>query len=142
MNNIWEEISIYIGKKAQNKLHRYVRGNIDLLKVRCGIYRTNYCYACHWIILSYKTLFIYWMLLWVLTYIYPIQVFGISLTRFNEFKAFWTCYFTSPLEKYVYYFWKVRGIIDGFNESRRHISFGMKRIVDVSKSYTQCITNP
>ena len=46
----------------------------------------------------------------------PLQVFGVYLTRFKEFKAFLPCSFTSPLIKGIYKFWKVQGLIDGFNK--------------------------
>ena len=45
----------------------------------------------------------------------PLQVCGISLTRFKEFKKFWPCSFVDPSVKAIDNFWKVRGLIDGFN---------------------------
>ena len=53
-----------------------------------------------------------------------LQVCGISLTRFKEFKKFWPCSFVDPLVKVTDNFWKIRGLIDGFNESRRQIASG------------------
>ena len=45
----------------------------------------------------------------------PLQVCGISLTRFMEFRKFWTCSFVDPLVKGRNNFWKIRGLIDRFN---------------------------
>ena len=53
---------------------------------------------------------------------------------FKEFKAFWTCYFTSTLVKIIDNFYKLRGIIDGFNESRKQILFGVVETTDESMS--------
>ena len=53
----------FFGNKSQTKLHRDLCGNIDLKKVCCDLYYPHCCYDFHWIILSYTTLFIYWMLL-------------------------------------------------------------------------------
>ena len=61
--NIWKETLIFFGKNSRTKLHRYVRGNTYLHKGCCDLYFHCYCYACHLIILSYKTSFISWMLL-------------------------------------------------------------------------------
>ena len=91
------------------------------------IYCTHYCYTRHWTILSYATLFIYWMLLLVLNSLYPLQVFGIYLAIFKELKVFWTYYFTSLLLKGKDNFWKVWGIIDRFNKLRSYIASGMKK---------------
>ena len=49
------------GKNPPTKLQIDVRGSTDLNKVCCDLYCPFYCYACHQIILSYTTLFIYWM---------------------------------------------------------------------------------
>ena len=91
----WHKLLIDIPKSscriASPKIRRDVCGNTDLYKVCCAHYCRFYIYACHWIILSYTNFFISWMFLWVLTFLYLLQVWGISLTRFNEFRTFWPC---------------------------------------------------
>ena len=72
--------------------------------------------------LSYPNLLIYWMLFWVLTYLYTLQVCNIYLTMFKEFKYFWPFSFTYPSVKGIDNFWKVRVIIGRFNESCRQIA--------------------
>ena len=49
----------------------------------------------------------------------PLQVCGISLTKFKEFRTFFPCSFVDPLVKGTDKFWKIRGLVDRFNESRR-----------------------
>ena len=56
-----------------------------------------------------------------------LKVCGISLTRFNKFRRFWQCSFVDPLVKVTDNFWKIRGLIDGFNESRRQIYSGREK---------------
>ena len=56
-----------------------------------------------------------------------LQVCGISLIRFKEFRTFWPCYFVDTLVKVTDNFWEIRGLIDGFNESRRKIASGVVR---------------
>ena len=51
-----------------------------------------------------------------------LQVCGIYLTRFKEFRTFWPCYFVDLLVKVIDNFWKIRGLIDGFNELCRKIA--------------------
>ena len=58
-HKIWSELPKYSRKMAPTKLRRDVRGNTNLYKVCCDIYRTFYIYACHGIFLSYTTSFIY-----------------------------------------------------------------------------------
>ena len=70
-HNIWSGIPKTFGKKPPTKLQRDVCGNTDLNKVCWNLYRTFYCYDFHMIILSYTTLFVSWMFLWVLTSLYP-----------------------------------------------------------------------
>ena len=72
----------------------------------------------------------------------PLQVCGISLTSFNDFKAFWTCSFTNPTVKGIYNFWKVRGLIDGFNNSCRQIVSGLVRNANESISAIHYHTTP
>ena len=103
-------------------------GTHILIKVCCDFYFLHYCYACHWSILSYTNLFIYWMLLWVITSLYPWKVCAISSRRFKGFRAFWPCTFTSLLVKGRDNFWKVWEIINGFNKSCRHIDSGVEKL--------------
>ena len=109
---LWSEITKYFYNKEPTKLLRDVRGYTVLYKVWCGLYCHFYIYACHWIILSHTTLFIYWIFLQVLTYIFPLQVCGIYLTRFNEFRTFRPCSFVDTLVKCTDNFWKFCGLID------------------------------
>ena len=124
---LWSEVPKASCRMASTKLRRNIRGNTDLYKVCCDIYWNFYIYAWHWVILSYTTSFISWMFLWVLNSIYPLQVCGISLTRFKKFRTFLPCYFIDPSVKGTNNFWKIRGLIGGFNNSRRHIASGVKK---------------
>ena len=112
---------------STTKLPRDVHGNTSLYKLFCAHYRIFNIYACHWIILSYTTSFISSISLWVNTSFYPLQVCGIFLTRFNEFRIFCPSSFVYPLVKGTNNFWKVRGLIDEFNGSRIHISYGVEK---------------
>ena len=47
------------------------------------------------------------------------------MTRFKEFKAFFPYFFTTPKVKGIDNFWKVQGIIGGFNDSNRQIASGV-----------------
>ena len=71
-----------------------------------------------------------------------LQVCGISLTRFKEFRKFWPCYFVDPLVKVTDDFWKIHGLIDGFNESRRQIASWREKTADESMSAIQFHTTP
>ena len=71
-----------------------------------------------------------------------LQVCGISLTRFKEFRKFWPCSFVDPLVKVTDNFWKIRGLIDGFNESRRKIASGKDKTTDESISDIRFCTTP
>ena len=66
----------------------------------------------------------------------------ISLTRFKEFRKFWTCYFVAPLVTDTDKFWKIRGLIEGFNELCRHIASGVGKTADESMSVIKFRTNP
>ena len=66
------------------------------------------------------------MFILVLTSLYPLQVCSISLTRFKEFSIMFTNYFVDPWVKGTDNFWKIRGLVDGFNESRRQIASGVE----------------
>ena len=61
LHKICSEIPKTVGQKPQNKLHRDVCGNTYIHKLCCDIYRPFYIYYLHFIVLSYTTLFIYWM---------------------------------------------------------------------------------
>ena len=98
------------------------------IKVCFDHYRPFYRYACHWIVLYYTTAFISWMFIWVLTYIYPLQVCGILLTRFKEFSTFCPRYFIDLLVKSTDNLWKICRLIDKFNDSRRHIASGVEKL--------------
>ena len=126
VQKLWSEIPKYFGNKAPTKLQRDVRGNTNLYKACCDHHRHFYIYASYWIILSYTTLFSSWMFLWVLTSIYLLHIYGISLTRFNCFSTFWPCYFVDPLVKVADDFWKVRGFIDGSKIFSREIYSGVE----------------
>ena len=117
----------YFGNKAPTKLRRDVRGNTDLYKICCDLYRPFYIYACHWIILSHTTSFVSWVFIWVIASLYPLRFFCISLTRFKEFRTFWPCSFIYPSVKGTDNFCKVHGLIYGFNELRRQITSGLEK---------------
>ena len=78
-------------------------------------YRTQLC-SFHGCFFDYLPMFLH------------LQVCGISLTRFKEFRTFWTCSFFDLLVKGTNNFWKVRGLIDGFNELRRKIASGKEKL--------------
>ena len=61
-----------------------------------------------------------------------LQVCGISLKRFKEFRKFWPCSFVDLLVKGSDNFWKICGLIDGFNESGRQIDSGVGKTADES----------
>ena len=71
-----------------------------------------------------------------------LQVYGISLTSFKEFRTFWTCYFVDPLVKGTDNFWKIRGLIDGFNELHRKIASGKEKTAYESMIAIQFCTTP
>ena len=96
-------------------------------KVCCDLYRNFYIYAWNLIILSYTNSFISSVYLWVLTSHYTLHVCCISLKRFKQFRLFWPSSFVDPLIKGTNNFWKVRGLIDGFNEFLRQIASGVER---------------
>ena len=64
------------------------------------------------------------------------------MTRFKEFRIFWPCSFVDPLVKVTDNFWKICGLIDGFNESRRHIASGREKTADESMSAILLRTTP
>ena len=46
-HKLWEEIHTYVCNKVLNKIHRYINGNTDVLKVHCDIYHNNSSLLCH-----------------------------------------------------------------------------------------------
>ena len=64
------------------------------------------------------------------------------MTRFKEFRIFWPCSFVDPLVKVTDNLWKIRGLIDGFNESRRQIALGREKNSDDSMSAIRFRTTP
>ena len=101
-----------------------------------------YIYSCHWIILSYTTSLIFWVSIWLLNYISPLQDCGISLTGFKDFRKCLPCSFIDPLVKGTDNFWKNCGLVDGFYESRRHIASGVEKMADESMSAIKYFTTP
>ena len=71
-----------------------------------------------------------------------LQVCGVSFTRFKYFKAFWACPFTTPMVKGIDKLWKLRGIIDGFNNPRRYIASGVVKTADNSMSAIRIFYRP
>ena len=71
-----------------------------------------------------------------------LQVCGISLTRFKEFRTFWPCSFVDQSVKVTGNFWKIRGLIDGFNKSRSQIASGREKTADESMSAIRFLTTP
>ena len=71
-----------------------------------------------------------------------LQVCGISLTSFKYFWTFRPCSFVDPLVKVVDNFWKICGLIDGFNESRSQIASGKEKTADESMSAIRFRTTP
>ena len=122
------------GKYDNMTLRRDVPGTTNLHKVCSPFYL--YIYAFDWIILSYTTFFEY------LPKFLHLQVCGISLTRFKESRRFWPCYFFDPLVKVTDNFWKIRGLIDRFNESRRQIASGKEKTADEWMSAIRFCTTP
>ena len=49
------------------------------------------------------------------------------MSLFKEFKAFWTCSFTSLLEKGIDKFCKFQGLIGRLNKLRKQISSGAEK---------------
>ena len=64
------------------------------------------------------------------------------MTRFKDLRKFWPYSFVDPLVKGTNNFWKIRGLIDGFNESRRQIASGIEKTADESMSAILFRTTP
>ena len=56
------------------------------------------------------------------------------MTKFKEFRTFWPSSFVDTSVKGTDDFWKVGGLIDRFNESRRKIASGLEKTADESMS--------
>ena len=65
-----------------------------------------------------------------------------SVKRFKDFSTFWPSSFVDPLVKGTDNFWKIRGMIDGFNESRRNIYSGVGKTAHEYMSAIQFRTTP
>ena len=126
-HNLLSEIPKYFGNNAPNKLQRNFRGNTNFYKVCCDIYRRFYIYACHWIILLYTTLFNPWIFLWVLTYISPFTGLWHILDKVKGVQDILAMLLCWSVGKSYRKFWKIRGLIDRFNESRRQIALGEEK---------------
>ena len=92
-------------------------------------YRTQLC-SFHGCFFKYLPLFL------------CLHICGISLTRFKDFSTFWPCSFVYLLVKGIDNFWKIHGLIDRFNESRRQIASGIEKMADKSMSAIQFRTTP
>ena len=77
-------------------------------------YRTQLC-SFNGCFFDYLTLFL------------NLQVCGISLTMFKEFRTFWPRFLVYSLVKGANKLWKIRGLIDGFNELRRQNASGVEK---------------
>ena len=111
---------------------RYVALTIAICTYMLAIelfYGTEPC-SFHWCFFEYLPIFTH------------LQVCGISLTRFKEFRTFWPCSFVDPLVKVTNNFWKIRGLIDRFNELRRQIASGKEKTADESMSAILLRTTP
>ena len=100
-----------------------------LQRIIFPLYSFNYFYLLLLTMLYCTSLYIYWTSLWVITYI-SLYICGFSLTRFKEFKELWPWYFYSPLVKDIDTFWRVRGLIEGFNKFHRNINLGLEKTAD------------
>ena len=58
------------------------------------------------------------------------------------FRKFWPCSFVDTLVNGADNFWKFRGLIDWFNESRRKIDSGVLKTADDLMSAIQFRTTP
>ena len=56
------------------------------------------------------------------------------LDKVKKFRIFWPCSFVDPSVKGTHNFWKVRGIIERFDESRSRIYYGVEATSDESMS--------
>ena len=72
----------------------------------------------------------------------PLQVYGVSLTGFKEFKAFWPSSFTTPTVKGIDNFWEVQGINERFNDSHRQIASGAVKTANESMGDIRFRTTP
>ena len=111
---------------------RYVVFTIVIFTTMLAIeffYPTQFC-SCLGCFFGYLPLFV------------PLQVCGISLTRFKDFMTFWPCSFVYSSVKGTNNFWKIRGRIDGFNSPCRQIASGVEKAADESMSAIHFSTTP
>ena len=73
---------------------------------------------------------------------FHLQVCGISLIRFKEFRKLCQCSFVDPLVKGTNKFWIIRGLTGSFNKLRRHITSGVGKTEDESMSAILFHTTP
>ena len=106
------------------KIWRDVRETTDLYKLCCAHYRHLYIYAYHWTLYRTQPCLFHGCFFEYLPIFLRLQDCGISLTSFKEFRTFLPCSFVDPLVKGTNNFCKIRGLIDGFNKSRRKITSG------------------
>ena len=72
---------------------------------------------------------------------HPLQIFSISLERFQDFRKCWACSLLNTLVTVTDNFWIVCGLIDGFNESHRYICYGVgKTSYELMSSILFCTT--
>ena len=71
-----------------------------------------------------------------------LQVCGISLTRFKEFRTFWPCPFVYPMIKGTANSWKIHGLTDRLNDLRRKIASTEGKTADESMSAIRFRTTP
>ena len=118
-HKLWSELPKYFVNKAPTKLWGDICENNYLYKGMLWSL-SSFLYLC--LTLKYFILhnFVHLLGISLVNYLsLSLTFFGISLTSFKDFSMFWPCYFFYPLVKGTNNFWKVRGIIGGFNELRR-----------------------
>ena len=72
----------------------------------------------------------------------PLQVCGISLKRFKEFRIFWPSSFVYLLVKGTDNFWKINGLVYGFNGLCGQIASRIEKMADESMSAIRFCTTP
>ena len=112
-----------------------------LLRVSSNIYIFSYCYWCHLTIMYCAILSISWIIFEYLP-VSPLHVCSVSLTRIDYFKDLWPCYLHYPLVNVKDNFWRVREIIDGFNNLCWKITSGAEKTAYESMSSIRSHTTP
>ena len=145
VHRIWGKPEAYVIKKGINKfrnpLHIYVHRNIDLLKVHfISIVLINVRINTEIFYITLLHSFIGYFFGYL--HISPLQVCGVYLKMFKGFKAFWPCSFTITTVKGIGNFWKVRGLIVGFNKSHRQIASGVVKTAYESMRAIRFPTTP